>query len=96
MFDVEPRSSCSYDYMKVYDGDSRGGSLMGKYCGNVAPHPLATEMGAMFIEFVTDTYNSYNGFQLSWKPAGKQQTIISLNDNDLYKQLPLKNRIVWI
>jgi PKD repeat protein len=56
MFDVEDESSCDYDWLKVYDGNSTSTSLIGKYCGTDSPGTIiATNAeGAITFQFHSD------------------------------------------
>jgi PKD repeat protein len=44
----------NYDFVKVYDGDSNQGILLGEFSGDVLPPALTANSGQMYIEFSSD------------------------------------------
>eukprot|EP00058_Branchiostoma_floridae_P025445 XP_002610935.1 hypothetical protein BRAFLDRAFT_131152 [Branchiostoma floridae] len=64
-FDLEDGgSSCSYDYVAVYDGADTSAPLIGKYCGNTVPAPIHSHSNVLTVRFVTDRSVTETGFRL--------------------------------
>lgn len=57
-----------YDYLKIYDGTSSSGTLIGSFDGNSLPNggTINSSTGALFIQQVTDQYVNESGFSASW------------------------------
>ncbi len=55
-FSVEANSSCSYDWLKIYDGPNTSAPLIGTYCGNNSPGVVTSThaTGALTFEFHSD------------------------------------------
>ena len=64
-FDVEYQASCTYDWLKVYDGESTSASLIGTYCGTDSPGMIqaTNDEGAITFEFHSD----YSQTEAGWK-----------------------------
>ena len=69
-FDVELGdigTSCNYDYLEVYDGNSTAAPLLGRYCNNnLPPASLTSSGGTMLIKFRVDGGQEEAGFKLDW------------------------------
>ncbi|KAI8521339.1 hypothetical protein Bbelb_010930 [Branchiostoma belcheri] len=64
-FDLESGgSSCSYDYVAVYDGPDTSSELIGKYCGSGIPAPTHSHGNVITVRFVTDRSVTETGFTL--------------------------------
>lgn len=55
-FDVELETSCSYDWLKVYNGPDINSPLLGTYCGTSVPGPFESTTGSLTFKFSSD-YN---------------------------------------
>ncbi|XP_066508407.1 neuropilin-1a-like isoform X2 [Hoplias malabaricus] len=65
-FDLENRE-CKYDFVEVYDGDNEKASLVGKYCGKIAPSPIISTGNSLMIKFTSD-YETYGaGFSIRYE-----------------------------
>jgi PKD repeat protein len=56
-FDVEEHDNCSYDWLKIYDGETTSAPQIGEaYCGNNSPGTVtaANAAGALTFEFHSD------------------------------------------
>lgn len=55
-FSVEANSSCSYDWLKIYNGPDKSATLIGTYCGNNSPGVVTSThaTGALTFEFHSD------------------------------------------
>ncbi|KAF7648099.1 hypothetical protein LDENG_00162070 [Lucifuga dentata] len=62
--------SCSYDYVKLYNGPNEQAPLIGKFCGNTPPPPNTTTGSNLTVEFKTDSSVSMAGFQMMWYQNG--------------------------
>lgn len=56
LFDVEYHSSCSYDWLKIYDGVNTSAPLIGTYCGTNSPGTVeaTNASGALTFQFYSD------------------------------------------
>ena len=64
-FRLESSSSCSYDYVALYDGSSLSSTRIGKYCGT-SPPPSGSSTGRYFtIYFRSDGSRRYSGFYVT-------------------------------
>lgn len=71
-FNVEPHSRCLYDYLDVFDGNNTSAPKIGRYCGTHAPDVIKSSGNAMYINFVTDSSESGEGFQGAyWSTYGE-------------------------
>lgn len=66
-FDVETGPGCSYDNLKVYDGEDDSAPLIGTYC-NSSPPPatILSSGGAITIVFTSDWVYNEAGFEIDW------------------------------
>lgn len=68
-FSIEPHTSCSYDYVAVYDGPTASSPLIGRYCGNVAPDIIRSTGNSMLVRFVSDISIAHAGFVASYQAS---------------------------
>ncbi|XP_074652971.1 cubilin-like [Tubulanus polymorphus] len=61
-FGLETHSSCRFDYMVVFDGNSTDAPLLGKYCGKEIPTPIQTTGRSMLVKFASDNSIVGEGF----------------------------------
>jgi PKD repeat protein len=64
-FDVEYQSSCTYDWLKIYDGESTSAALIGTYCGTNSPGTIEATNDAGAITF--DFHSDYSQTKAGWK-----------------------------
>ena len=67
-FNLQSGSNCKYDFVLVQDRKTPNSSLVdvGKYCGyNIPPSYLSTE-NELHIQFKTDSWRNYKGFEISY------------------------------
>jgi PKD repeat protein len=57
-FLLESHSSCSYDYLKIYDGTSSAAPLLGTWCGTQGPGKIVATNAAGALTFVFHSDNS--------------------------------------
>lgn len=83
-FDVEDNSSCSYDWLKIYDGTSTSATQIGDaYCGTNSPGTVTAtnEEGALTFEFHSD--GSVTG--AGWDATFECQGGVHVDDMDMNK-----------
>lgn len=56
----------NYDYIYVYDGDSKAGKLLLTATGNTLPAAVTATSGKMFIDFESDQLLNFEGFHARW------------------------------
>ncbi|XP_077124414.1 cubilin [Ranitomeya variabilis] len=66
-FDVQESSSCSYDYVSVYDGSNIYGTHLGKFCGKVLPPVVRSLSNNLFLVFFTDLHDGGRGWRASYR-----------------------------
>jgi len=60
-------STCTTDYLEVYDGPNTNSSLIGKYCGsNPPPSSISSQSGAVTLKFFTNGSVTEPGFRIDW------------------------------
>ncbi len=64
-FSVEFENSCSYDWLKIYDGTSTSAPLVGTYCGSDGPGKVtaSNDEGALTFEFQSDGSQTESGWK---------------------------------
>ncbi|KAM4728835.1 neuropilin-1a-like [Anableps anableps] len=66
-FDLEDRD-CKYDYLEIYNGDTDDPlSMVGKFCGKIAPSPIISSGGQLLIKFVSDYETHGAGFSVRYE-----------------------------
>jgi len=72
MFNVEYNSSCSYDWLKIYDGPDSSSPLLGTFCGTDSPGTVLSsdDSGALTFTFHSDGNVNEPGWQalISYEP----------------------------
>lgn len=61
-FQTQPNA----DFVNIYDGPDGSGTLLASYSGFINPTPVIANSGIMYVEFISNQFNSYNGFLASW------------------------------
>ncbi|KAM4706649.1 ovochymase-2-like [Discoglossus pictus] len=63
-FDLEPAGSAGCkDAVEVYDGDSKGSTKLGQFCGAQIPATQVSSGNTLVVRFMSDSHISGNGFQ---------------------------------
>uniref|UniRef100_A0A087X328 Neuropilin n=1 Tax=Poecilia formosa TaxID=48698 RepID=A0A087X328_POEFO len=66
-FDLEDRD-CKYDYLEVYNGGAdESSSMVGKFCGKIAPSPIISSGDQLLIKFVSDYETHGAGFSVRYE-----------------------------
>uniref|UniRef100_A0A673JSX5 CUB domain-containing protein n=1 Tax=Sinocyclocheilus rhinocerous TaxID=307959 RepID=A0A673JSX5_9TELE len=59
---LEASSTCRYDYVAIYDGDSASYPLVGTFCGDVVPAPFVSASNFLTVHFISDGTVQRRGF----------------------------------
>ncbi|MCF8232219.1 MAG: PKD domain-containing protein [Bacteroidales bacterium] len=106
-FSVEAEANCNYDWLKIYDGESTSGELIGTYCGTDSPGTVAASnaSGALTFEFHSDGSVNQPGWeaQLSCEAANlppeadfeASQTLIIEGEQVEFTDLSSNNPSSW-
>ena len=62
-FELQGGSSCQYDYVEVYDGESTQSRILGTYCGTSTPPTLIATGNRVLVVFKSDGAYQKKGFQ---------------------------------
>jgi len=71
-FDIEPGTSCEFDYVKVLDSD--GTTELAKLCGDSLPSPIRSSGHKMSIVFHSDESINLKGFLATWREVAGAST----------------------
>ena len=63
-------SSCPYDILTFYDGNSESSRLLGSFCGKVHPEVIYSTGSYLYIKFQTDSTITSRGFSISVSVVG--------------------------
>nr|XP_012218853.1 PREDICTED: cubilin-like [Linepithema humile] len=66
-FDLEPSTSCKFDYVEIYDGPNTLSQLLGRYCGLDLPPAIKSTSNILVIIFKSDWSYEREGFTLSYE-----------------------------
>ncbi|MCX6250088.1 MAG: C25 family cysteine peptidase [Bacteroidetes bacterium] len=78
-FDIESETTCSYDYLSVYDGPNTTSVLIGKYCGTDSPGTVTatTTSGDLTFKFHSDYSLTLSGWSADIQCSGGPLTLIA-------------------
>ncbi|XP_054159895.1 LOW QUALITY PROTEIN: cubilin-like [Oppia nitens] len=66
--DIEAHTTCRYDYLEVFDGNTDRSPSLGKYCNSrMNSHLVQSKSNVMYIKFKTDTSETGRGFRLNYQ-----------------------------
>lgn len=73
-FDLEKHKDCIYDHVTVYDGNTTGSPIIGKYCGTTKPPEQISTREQLLVVFISDHTTENSGFNISYEAIkrGKQ------------------------
>lgn len=63
---IESHSTCNFDFVQVFDGQSDRDPLLGKFCNTTSPPPLTTSGSQALIHFHSDDTMNDNGFHITY------------------------------
>ncbi|XP_006766106.1 PREDICTED: cubilin, partial [Myotis davidii] len=73
-FDVVLSTSCSQDYLAIYDGYNISDPLLGKFCGSKLPPNVKSSNNSMLLVFKTDAFQTARGWVITFRQTlGPQQ-----------------------
>ncbi|XP_048237900.1 cubilin-like isoform X1 [Haliotis rufescens] len=99
-FELEAHSRCRFDYVEVRDGNSSSSPLIGRYCGTTSPNFIRSTGRQMFVNFITDSSVTRDGFSAAYRQtfgvqqgcggflnntAGGTVTSVDIDNNGLYE-----------
>ncbi|KAI5088644.1 inactive serine protease PAMR1-like [Silurus meridionalis] len=67
MLNLEFDYRCRYDFVELRDGNDVHSPLIGRYCGDKIPPPIRSSGDSLYILFVSDGYNNYDGFSATFQ-----------------------------
>ena len=67
VLDIESDSSCTRDFLKVYDGVSTNSALLKTYCGSTELSSVVSSRQYLYLHFRADASGSGRGFKLTWE-----------------------------
>ncbi|KAM3593822.1 uncharacterized protein V6R79_022582 [Siganus canaliculatus] len=65
-FHLESSTSCNFDYLAVYDGNSTSAPLLSKLCGRQPPNTISSSSNQLYVKLRTDSSVSAGGFVASY------------------------------
>lgn len=65
-FVLEDHSTCRYDKVQLFDGNSESAPSLGVYCGSVVPTPIVSTDNQLFMLFSTDASVARRGFTATY------------------------------
>ena len=90
-FDLEHDTTCSYDFLKIFDGPTSNSTQIGTtMCGNISPDPIESTQSFAHLVFKSDSTNARTGFRLRVEDPGNNSF---LHDNGSRKNYILFSRI---
>ncbi|XP_064190205.1 cubilin [Anguilla rostrata] len=69
LLEIEPHSSCLWDYVAVYDGPSQDSPLLGRVCGFSRPDPITSTQRSIYVRFRSDSSRNHKGFSARFSEA---------------------------
>uniref|UniRef100_A0A3P9A4R4 CUB domain-containing protein n=1 Tax=Esox lucius TaxID=8010 RepID=A0A3P9A4R4_ESOLU len=67
-FELEYHDTCSYDYIKIFNGVSEDeGNLLGTFCGNTSPPQFTSSWNVMSVIFHSDRHVAKRGFSVGYR-----------------------------
>ncbi|MGE5425398.1 MAG: C25 family cysteine peptidase [Syntrophothermus sp.] len=69
-FDVEPQSTCNYDYLKAFNGPNTTSPLLGTWCGQVLPSEIIASSGQVTFQFHSDYSENLTGWTATVSCSG--------------------------
>ncbi|XP_034018584.1 inactive serine protease PAMR1 [Thalassophryne amazonica] len=83
LLSVESDHNCHYDYVEVRDGEELSSPVIGRFCGDSLPPPLKSSGNVVHILFVSDGYNNFDGFVLTFQEISAIRSPVCLPLEDL-------------
>ncbi|XP_053215446.1 cubilin [Podarcis raffonei] len=90
-FHLEPHSSCQYDYVAVYDGNSTNAKMLGKFCDDQIPPTLHSTGDSLYVKLRTDATLGGGGFFARYKQIC-QGVVIANRSQGILESLNYPNK----
>ncbi|XP_054002675.1 cubilin [Hylaeus anthracinus] len=65
-FDLEHSTTCRYDYVKIFDGETTQAPLLGRFCGSTMPPTIKSNSNVILVIFKSDWTIDGDGFSLTY------------------------------
>ncbi|XP_063777593.1 cubilin [Pseudophryne corroboree] len=100
-FDIEYHTSCNYDSVTVYDGETSDARLLATLCGSQLPGVITSTQSIMFVRLRSDHSGQHKGFSARFSEAcGSTITTASIGgviSSPLYPaKYPNNQNCTWI
>jgi M6 family metalloprotease-like protein len=88
-FDLEDEINCNYDYLRIYNGPTALGQVLGTYCGTNSPGTVTSThaSGALTFVFHSDGGVTGGGWQAQISCSGTNG-ISSINEQEIFSIYP--------
>ncbi|KAG7527098.1 cubilin [Solea senegalensis] len=67
--DIESQSTCSWDYVAIYDGPTTSSPLLARVCGNSLPFSVTSTQNIISVRFRSDSSQNHRGFSAHFSEA---------------------------
>ncbi|XP_059183305.1 cubilin [Centropristis striata] len=67
--DIEPHSSCSWDYVAIHDGPTISSPLLARVCGTSLPPSITSTQSTIYVRFRSDSSRNHRGFSARFSEA---------------------------
>ncbi|KAF0028409.1 hypothetical protein F2P81_019496 [Scophthalmus maximus] len=67
--DIEPHSSCLWDYVAIHDGPTTSSPLLARVCGTSLPPSITSTQNIITVRFRSDSSRSHRGFSAHFSEA---------------------------
>ena len=83
-FNLEPHSSCAYDWLEVRDGDTDSANVIGsKLCGEDNPEPITSSGNSLHVYFHTDSSVLHTGFKIRVDAGKNDRTKYNISEHHI-------------
>ena len=69
-YNLDPSSTCRFDYLKIYDGPSSSSNRDALLCGDYSFDGMTSSSNTLFLEFRSDSSYKFLGFQFGYSIVG--------------------------
>ncbi|XP_034025114.1 cubilin [Thalassophryne amazonica] len=67
--EIEYSSSCSWDYVAIYDGPTMSSPLLSRVCGSSLPPAITSTQNTIYVRFRSDSSRNHRGFSARFSEA---------------------------
>lgn len=79
MINFDISYSCDYDYLNIYDGNSKSAKLIGKFCGGNDVEVVSSSR-SLYLEFHSDDSDEFTGFKFKYAVQQRSGTVMLLHN----------------